>query len=204
MDRERCGGVWAVLQVPGKEVEDVDGVDVGFKLVTDNVVKSRRLGVHNHDREGDASASEFDPFIDVGNGEIVDVVILKRGSNGEEACTVGVGLDHRHEAGSGSEQVTIVVEIVYKRINIDLEECLMAFLPQSGGDALKVEGTGSFEEDSFVVECVGLELQKELFGGRVEGGFCLREKRLLSEQGGSDGYQTVDMTRLKERGELGI
>ena len=64
---------------------------------------------------------------------------------------------------------------MYQRIYIYFEECLMTFLPQSCGYALEVESTGSFEKDGLVVECVGLELQKELFGRRVECGFYLRK-----------------------------
>ena len=101
-EMDGIGGVDA-LEVIGEEVEDAEGVDVGFEVVADDVVEGRGFRVHDHDGEGYAAAAEGDAFVGVGDGEVVDVVVLECGGDLDGTGTVGGGFDHGHESCAGVE-----------------------------------------------------------------------------------------------------
>lgn len=170
MDRERGKGRGEELGGRSETVEDAEAVDIGFEVVLDDIVETILLGVHDHDREGDAVAAEFDALVGIGDGEVVDMIELERVGYLDLAGSVRGSLDHRHKFGRGSDTAAEEVEVVDESVDVDFHDRFVGATAEELGDAFEAKATGTFEEDDFGMEGSEVDLLKEGVGvGDKEG-----------------------------------
>lgn len=162
--------------------KNAETVDVGFEIVTDYVVETFFFRVHHHDGERDAVATKVDAFIAVGDGKVVDMVVLKGVSNFDFAGTVAGSLDHGHETCARANKGAVVVEVVDEVVEIDFHDGLVGFATEDACYVFEVETAGSFEEDDFVIELVKVELVDEVACGGVEIGVEVGEELTVATE----------------------
>ena len=205
VDGEGLGGVGIEGgKVVGEEVEYAEAVDVGLEVVADDIVEACGLGVHDHNGEGDAVATQLDTLVDVGHSEVVDVVELEGGGHLDGASTVGGSFDHGHEAGGGPQLGAEVVEVVNKGVEVDLHDGLMGLALEEFGDAFETEDTGTLEEDSLVAEGGHVVLGEEVVGGGVELAVDVGESLAAAHKGGTDTHEATYGPLGQELCHLGI
>ena len=176
----------------GEEVEDAEGVDVGFETVAYDVVEALLLGIHDHDGEGDAVAAEVDALVGIGDSEVVGAAVLEGGGHFDLSGAVAGGFDHRHETRGGSDKRAVVVEVGDKVVEVDLHHRLVRAAAEHAGDVLEMEAAGPLEEDGFAVEEVKIELLYALLGGLEEMGVEPCEKGLMAAEGFADTDEAGD------------
>ena len=203
LDMNVIRGSWrSRLKVFGKEVEDTERVDIRLQVVSNNVVKTCRLWVHNHYGQRNAAAMELDSLVNIGDGKVVDMIVLECGGNGEKSGTIGICLDHCHQARVGTEKRTVVIEVMDKRIEVDFEDSLMAFLLEACGDILKMEGSCTFQQNSFIPESIGCKLLEEVFCCRMEGWIKRCKKLPMKIQCGTHSDKAVNLMTAQELCEI--
>ena len=161
-------------------VEYAERIDIGLQPVADNHVKPCLFRVHDHNGEGDAVAAQFNAFIDIGNGEIVDMIMLQCSGDLNSTGTIGGGFDHSHQTCALMEPGTEVVQIMHKGIEVDLHESLMAATLQLMGDTLEPEPAGTFEEHRLVAEERSIEMTQKVVGRRIKRSLFYRGKAGLA------------------------
>ena len=166
----------------GEAFKNAETVDVGFEIVTDYVVETFFFGVHYHDRKCDAVATEVDAFIAIGDGKVVDMVVLKGVGDFDFAGTVAGSLDHGHETCARANKGAVVVEVVDEVVEIDFHDGLMGFATEDASDVFEVETAGSFKEDDFVIELVKVELVDEVACSGVEIGVEVGEELTVATE----------------------
>ena len=188
----------------GEEVEDAEAVDVGFEAVADDVGKALLLGVHDHDGEGDAVAAQIDALVAIGHGEVIDMVVLQDAGHLGLAGAVGGCLDHRHEAGAGTDEGAVVVEVGNEVVEVDLHDGLVRFALKEARDVLEMEAAGAFEQDGLVVETVDVVLVDEVFGGVEEGGIEAGEEVAVAFKGFAYADEAADAVGSHKGRHLGV
>ena len=80
-------------------------------------------------------------------------MLLQCFGNLNRTGTVGIGLDHAYQFRFCTHLPTVIVEIVYNRIEIDFKNRLVNFFGELFGYAFKTKTTSTFEQHHFVLQC---------------------------------------------------
>ena len=132
--------------------EQTEGVDFGLEVVVEDGFEGRHLGVHHHDGLGDAVAAQLGALVGHSHSEVVDAMVLQGLCNLYGSGSVAVGLNHADKLGVGTQERTVIVEIVDHGTKIDLERGLVNALDKHLGQLVETKLTGTFYQDDLVVQ----------------------------------------------------
>src|SRR5690606_6863926 len=123
-----------------------------LELVFPEQIKGFFDGVEYHDRQPNALLSQGDSLVRKGNGQVIRSHRLKVIGNLGSAAAVGKCLDHDHHLGFGIYLPLIKIEVMGKRIQVDLQRRSVNPLLQPIDHPLEGERSRTSDQDEIILK----------------------------------------------------
>lgn len=111
-----------VLGCSDEGIEQTEAVDLGLEVILKHGIEARHLGIHHHDVFRYAVGPEQSTLVGHRHGQVGHLLLaLQRLGHFHGSGPIGVGLHHTDDAGGGTEERTVVVEVLHHGPQVDLQ-----------------------------------------------------------------------------------
>ena len=154
LDVNREAGDTLLLCCLNQGIEDAERINLWLQVVIKHGLEGSHLWVHNHNVAGDTTLAKGDALIGNSHSQVIDTMVLQGLGNLYRSCTVTIRLDHTNQLGLWLHERTIIVEVGYHGIEVDLQGRLVYLLHQKFGQLVETKLASTLQEDNLVAKAL--------------------------------------------------
>ena len=127
-------------------------IDIRFQTIVEHSAESRFFRVHYNYRTSNARFSQVGTLVGNGYRQIIHLMVLQSLGYFQRSGTVSRRLDHTYQLSLWLQLITIIVQVIYQRIQIDRQYSLVHLQLQQISDSIEVESTRSLNQHHLITQ----------------------------------------------------